>query len=248
MLKYNDASTKSSYFRECSKYAFALLRFSSLSEITEIDTQCKKMIAYIISNLSKLTAESKLFLDRLAKAYQNLYVPLLYKNCENIENSESYIEAASNLISKVTALVKENYVELQDDQIDIMNDLSEYVGSEISAPAYREAQEAVRIASSVYSANEQVSKNNEQDVNELEAQHALLHGKYKNTAVAKASALRSALDAYSSMEAIVDSCRIAKILRSEYSLTDKDAIVSFLDKNSDDLIEMAAEAAKKYLD
>ena len=250
MLKYSDASNKSSYFKECLRRAFAMLRFSSLDEINEIDTECKKMVAYIIADLSRLTVESKLFLDRLAKTYQNLYVPLLYKNYENLsgEGSENYIKSATSLISKITALVKEKYVVYEDAQIDVANDLTDLVGRDVTTPEFREAQSAVNLAKSIYSASEQISNNHEKDMNELEAQYLLLHNKYRNTATAKASALRTALSAYSSVEAIIDSCYVAKILRSEYSLVDNNAVVSFLDKDMETLIESAANTMKKYLD
>ena len=249
MLKYDDISVNNPYFVNCAKYAFALLRFSNLNEINEIDSECKQIIAHIVSNLSKLTADSKLFLDRLAKAYQNLYVPLLKRNYDDFqgENSDSYIRAASGLLTKISDLVKSHYIIYDEAKIDIANDFAYVVDSEtIKTPTFREAQEAVNVVNRIYESSEQITQNWDRNMTELKSQERFLHDKYKNSASAKVSALKSSLDAYSSIEMVIDACYIAKLMRSEYVLVDSDTIVSFLDKNMGELIEKAVSVTKKY--
>ena len=247
MLKYSDIANKTAYFSECCKYALSLLRFSSLDEIKEIEDESKQILSHIVANLSKLNADSKMMLDRMAKTFENVFVPTLYKNYENsnTNNCENYTVAVSKLVTKVTSLIKDKNPEYANAQIDVLNDFDNLTEGD-SSSGMRDAKSATVFSNTVLSASKELEKESNKDSDELESQYSLLHNKYKNEAVSKASAIENALTAISSVDKILDSCKVSKILRKEFSLIDEAAVINFLDRDLSLILSETSDTLKSY--
>lgn len=246
MFTIYEVKNRDGYFCECAKQAFSLLRFSTISEILKIESDCKCLIAEIAEDLSKKVHNANIFMDMLSKNVLASYLPSLEQGAEYFDKNVKHIKAISSVTDKVSRYIAEK-VDLGENGIDIIADSSIYIEPNTSDYGFRDALQITNIAKKMYGADEYLTSIADVKNDEIEAKYGIYYEKYRNQAANMISEMRTSLNQISNLKSVLDSCIIAKYLRSYYELTDKNAIVDFLNCSEFELISKAVEASEHFM-
>lgn len=248
MFTIYDVKNRSGYFCNCAKQAFSLLRFSSINDILKLESDCKHLIANIVETLSCLVYSANIFLDILSKNVIENYVSSLKESVKYIsgEQNSRYISSISKMSDDVGDYVAER-LGIVDEKIDIVEDSASYIEPNVGDYAFRDALQAANIASKIYSADEFLSSEKDKNFDKTEAEYGIFYEKYNNEAVSMISNMRNCLNKINDLRNVLDSCLVAKYIRSYYSINNIEDAVDFLNCSEFELINKAIAATENNL-
>ena len=243
MITWCDANNMTTHFKECANKALSLLRYSDIVQIIKIESDCKTLIAKNAAMLSKLTLDIKIFSDIYSKMINEDYIPVL-KKCLEVRGSQlQNINKAANVMSNH---VKER-IGYEEERVDIVANEESFIEPNIAYADFRDAKYLVEIVNSMISAEGEVSKADEKNLNNLEAMYRIISEKSRNKVANFKNDIKNIEDKIDELKTIIDSCTLAKYIRQCYNLLDSDSTVSFLDENIAVLLPKAATAAKQFI-
>lgn len=248
MFTIYDVKNRDGYFCECAKQAFSLLRFSTISEVLKIEKDCKRLIADIAEDLSEKVHKANTFIDMLSKNVLASYLPSLEQDAEySKKNSgEKHIDAISPAIDRVSMYVT-NKIDPVGGGIDVVAESATYIEPNISDYGFRDALQITNIAKKMYGADEHLTKIADEKNDEVETKYGVYYEKYNNEVVNMISEMRASLNQISNLKGVIDSCLIAKYLRSYYELANENTAIDFLNCSEFELINKAAEASEHFM-
>lgn len=247
LLSAAQIQTKDATALEAVKQSFAILRFHSAREIGDITKYCKKLLARILSDISKETCDATLFLDALAGEHQEILVPKLKSAYQDIKGDRSKVDLPSMEAMSDTILdLIRSRTGIIDEQLDVTASQSYLVAPYTNEPTFRDIEQALVLLQEIDDANAVIETQSELAGEEVAAVSAILRAKHKNLALDRVQKLRKLLAAHTAAEKILNACHVAKILRKQYDLQSEADIETFLQKDLDTLLSLSWSALERY--